>query len=155
MENSLVNQYWTDYQNSLPESERDPENKFVAEQWGDNDKLAEDLSRLIVAGTKTASCSSLWEHEFDGSPIPVKGTKTIVLNGKKEPVCIVETVDVQTRKFDEIDEAFASMEGEGDRSLEYWRKAHWSFFTRVLKKTGKEPAMDMPLVCEKFKVVYK
>ncbi|NEQ26775.1 MAG: ASCH domain-containing protein, partial [Microcoleus sp. SIO2G3] len=44
--------------------------------------------------------------------------------------------------------------GEGDRSLEYWREAHWRYFSRVLPKIGKEPTIDMLLVCERFKVVY-
>jgi uncharacterized protein YhfF len=51
------------------------------------------------------------------------------------------------------------MKKEGDRSLQYWREAHWRFFSRTLpsigKSIGKEPATEMPLVCERFWVVYK
>jgi uncharacterized protein YhfF len=54
-----------------------------------------------------------------------------------------------------VDEEFAYSEGEGDRSLEYWRKAHIRYFKRVLSKIKKEFSEEMPIVCERFKVVYK
>ena len=55
----------------------------------------------------------------------------------------------------EVDARFAYEEGEGDRSLEYWQEAHWRFFSRTLPNVGREPTTDMPLVCERFRVVYK
>ena len=155
MYNSEIKNYWSEYLDSLPEDERSSNIIFSAEQWGDNNELAEELSQLIVSGIKTATCSSLWEYEFEGSKIPEEGIKTIVLNGKNEPVCIIETVNVQIIPFENVDEDFAFQEGEGDRTLEHWRKAHWNFFTRTLNKIKKQPALDMQLVCEKFKVIYK
>ncbi len=155
MYNSEIKNYWSEYLDSLPENEKTSNIIFSAEQWGDSNELAEELSRLIASGVKTATCSSLWEHEFEGSRLPEPGMKTIVLNGKNEPVCIVETTDVRIIPFDKVSEDFAYLEGEGDRSLEYWRKVHWNFFTRILSKIKRQPGMDMPLVCEKFKVVYK
>ena len=34
-------------------------------------------------------------------------------------------------------------------------RRHWRFFSRTLPNIGKEPATDMPLVCERFRVVYR
>lgn len=155
MSNTLIDKYWSEFLNSLPEDERNPDMNYTAEQWGDSSDLANRLSSLILSGKKTASCSSLWEHEKEGSQIPETGMYTIVLNGKSEPVCIVETTDVQIMPFEKVDESFAFLEGEGDRSLEYWRSAHWNFFTRSLEKIDLQPKMNMPVVCEKFKLVYK
>lgn len=45
-------------------------------------------------------------------------------------------------------------EGEGDMSLEYWRKIHRVFFTEELKDLEKEFTEDMMVVCEEFEVVY-
>jgi uncharacterized protein YhfF len=39
-------------------------------------------------------------------------------------------VELVQRRFSEIDEAFAFDEGEGDRTLTYWRTAHQSYFER-------------------------
>jgi uncharacterized protein YhfF len=85
--------------------------------------------------------------------LPEVGLKTIVLDGQGEPLCIVETTEVVVRPYQEVDASFAYEEGEGDRSLEYWRDAHWRFFSRTLPTIGREPTVDMPLVCERFRVI--
>jgi uncharacterized protein YhfF len=117
--------------------------------------MADELGALIADGTKTATCSALWEYEAEDEPLPQVGLKSVVLDGKGDPLCIVETTEVEVRPYEEVDAGFAYEEGEGDRSLEYWREAHWSFFSRTLPNMGKEPTTDMPLVCERFRVVYK
>ena len=117
--------------------------------------MADELGALIVAGTKTATCSSLWEWEVDEDPLPEIGTITIVLDGRGQPLCIIETTEVTIRPFLEVDAQFAYDEGEGDRSLRYWREGHKRFFSRSLAKIGKEFEPDMPLVCERFRVIYR
>jgi uncharacterized protein YhfF len=77
-----------------------------------------------------------------------------VLDGRNEPLCIVETTEVALLTFEQVDARFAWEEGEGDRSLDYWRKAHWDFSSRTLPAIGKEPGKDM-LVCERFRVIYQ
>ena len=52
------------------------------------------------------------------------------------------------RRFDEVDRSFAFDEGEGDRTLEYWRRAHSPYFTR---RGAFSP--DMLLWCERFRVI--
>jgi uncharacterized protein YhfF len=150
-----VEAYWRSYLHTLPAYSPVREEEYIAAGWGDSPQLADELGALIAEGTKTATCSALWEYEAEGSPLPETGSKTIVLDGNGDPVCIVETTEVEVRPSDEVDVRFAYEEGEGDRSLEYWREAHWRFFSRALPNIGKEPAPDMPLVCERFRVVYK
>jgi uncharacterized protein YhfF len=81
--------------------------------------------------------------------------KSVILNGNDEPKCVIETISIAIKKYSEVDAQFAYEEGEGDRSLEYWRDAHRRYFTRTLSKIGKEFTEDMPLVCERFKVVFR
>ncbi|MCI0711098.1 MAG: ASCH domain-containing protein [Chloroflexi bacterium] len=148
-----IDTYWQQYLDILPESERNI--TYIAEGWGDSPEMATELGMLIAQGIKTATCSALWEWEAEGESPPEPGIKTIVLDGDDNPLCIVETTEVTIRPYNEVDAQFASDEGEGDRSLEYWRRVHWQFFTRSLAANGKEPALDMPLVCERFRVIYK
>jgi uncharacterized protein YhfF len=54
-----------------------------------------------------------------------------------------------------VDEEFARAEGEGDLSLAYWRRTHKHFFSRSLPAIDREFSEDMPLVCERFRVIYK
>jgi uncharacterized protein YhfF len=117
--------------------------------------MADELGALIVAGTKTATCSSVWEWQAESEPWPEVGHLTIVLDGRGQPLCIIETVEVAIKPYHQVDASLAYDEGEGDRSLEFWRAAHRRFFSRTLPKIGREFAEDMPLVCERFRVIYK
>ncbi|HEX2180993.1 MAG TPA: ASCH domain-containing protein [Rubrobacteraceae bacterium] len=155
MDGNRVERYWGSYLETLPSDSPVRGERYVAEGWGDSPGMADELGALISSGTKTATCSALWEYEAEGEPLPEVGLKTVVLDGAGDPLCIVETTEVEVRPFDEVDARFAYEEGEGDRSLEDWREAHWRFFSRTLPNIGKEPALDMPLVCERFRVVYR
>jgi len=147
--------YWQKFLAALPADAQYRSRQYVAEGWGDSPQLADELGALITQGIKTGTCSALWEWEAEGNPIPTKGLITIVLDGKDEPLCIVETTEVFIRNYNEVDADFARAEGEGDLSLEYWRAAHKRFFSRTLPKIGMEFSEEMPLVCERFRVIYK
>ena len=155
MYESTVDHYWYAFLHSLPPESRYFGKTYIAEAFGDNPDLAQELGLLVVDGIKSGTCSALWEWIAEGNPIPQPGLISIVLDGTKEPMCIIETTEVFICRFRDVDEDFAAAEGEGDHSLEYWRKAHFNFFSRVLPKIGKEFSEDMPLVCERFKVIYK
>ena len=136
------------------------ENKKYAsdlpEAWsfGDSKDMADDLGNLVRSGIKTATCSLLWEYEFDGDALPEPGELSIILGGNGQPLCLIETTEIKIRPYDQVDPQFAYEEGEGDRSLAYWRNAHWRFFTRVCDRIGRDPDNAMPLVCERFRVIY-
>lgn len=66
----------------------------------------------------------------------------------ERPACVIETCEVAIKRFDEVDAAFAYDEGEGDRSLAYWRWGHERFF----RKYGLF-SEDMLLVCERFRLI--
>ena len=155
MDDNRIEAYWQSYLNTLPVDSPVRDEQYAAEGWGDSPRMADELGALIASGTKTATCSALWEYEAEGEPLPSVGLKTIVLDGNGDPLCIVETTEVKVRPYDEVDARFAYEEGEGDRSLAYWRDAHWRFFSRTLPNVGREPTTEMPLVCERFRVIYK
>lgn len=151
-----VQAYWDAYLATLPASAGEQARTFnMADQFGDTVELADQLSALILNGIKTATCSGVWEWEAEGLDLPRVGFRQIVLDGHGRPVCIIETTEVFFSTFDEVDAAFASDEGEDDRSLESWRTGHWRYFERALPSIGHEPAHDMPLVCERFRVIHK
>jgi uncharacterized protein YhfF len=155
MTKETIKQYWEQFlATQLPDSSYHTKT-YVAEGWGDSPAMADELGALIVQGTKTATCSALWEWEAEGKPIPHVGLITIALDGRGQPLCIVETVEVTIQKYKEVDTEFARAEGEGDLSLHYWREAHRNFFSRTLPKIGKEFSEEMPLVCERFRVIHK
>jgi uncharacterized protein YhfF len=155
MTKETVIDYWEKFLASLPPDSPYRTKTYVAEGWGDGPEMADELGALIAQGTKTATCSALWEWEAEGNPIPQPGLITVVLDGRGEPLCIVESVETSIRKYNEVDADFAREEGEGDLSLNYWREAHRNFFSRVLPKIGKEFSEEVPLVCERFRLIFK
>ena len=56
--------------------------------------------------------------------------------------------------FNNVSKEHAFKEGEGDRSLEYWREVHKKFFRECLEEYGLEFSENMKVVCEEFEVVY-
>ena len=48
----------------------------------------------------------------------------------------------------------AYKEGEGDRSLSYWRQVHEAFFRKEMEASGMTFTEDMGVVCEEFEVIY-
>jgi uncharacterized protein YhfF len=150
---SMIRRFWRSYLDTLPEDSHRPP---LPEAWsfGDTPALADELAELVLSGTKTATSSALWEYEADGESLPAEGALSIVLDGRGEPRCVLETVEVRIRPFQQVDADFAFQEGEGDRSLSYWREAHHRFFGRTLPRIGRAFREDMPLVCERFRVVH-
>ena len=111
--------------------------------FGDSPKLADALLDLVLKNIKTATCST--EDEPNTS---TPGERWIVLDGRGDPRCVIESTEVSYRRFDEVDAAFAFEEGEGDRSLSYWREAHRTYFTRQ-----GELSETMMLMCERLRLV--
>jgi uncharacterized protein YhfF len=111
--------------------------------FGDGPELADELLELVMQGVKTATCST--EDEPNTSS---PGERWVVLDGRGEPRCVIETTEVTYRRFLEVDDAFAFEEGEGDRSLAYWRNAHRTYFGRLGRFSE-----DMMLMCERFRLV--
>ena len=153
---SKIEQLWQRYLATLAAGERAAAlaRGYTAEAWGDNPALADELGTLIAAGTKTATCGALWDYEASGDPLPAPGLLTVVLDGAGAPLCLIETTAVAICAFNEVDAQFAFEEGEDDRSLASWRAGHQRYFTRTLAPIGRTFDETMPLVCERFRLLY-
>ena len=115
------------------------------------DKLAD----LVLQGIKTATCSAYDLYQINTEPLPQAGDYSVILNSSEEAVCIIKTIKVYVTEFKNVSEEHAFKEGEGDRSLEYWRKVHESFLTNELASVHKGFDENTKVVCEEFEVVYK
>ena len=91
----------------------------------DADKLAD----LVYQGLKTATASAYPLYELDGEELPKAGEYSVILDSQENAVCIIQTTKVFLCPFRDVDERQAWKEGEGDRSLSYWRDMHKAFFT--------------------------
>ena len=87
--------------------------------FGDNPALANELAALVLAGLKRATCWAASE-----GLLTEVGKRMVMLDGSGRPRAVLETVELVQRRFNEVNPEFAYDEGDGDRSLEFWRRAH-------------------------------
>ena len=114
--------------------------------FGDSPGMADELAALVLSGQKTATCG------WPPSPEIVAGSYSVMLDGRGAPLAVLESVEVRLLPFLEVEARFAYDEGEGDRTLEWWRDAHRHFFSR--QPEGAAWNDEQVVQCERFRVVY-
>lgn len=91
-------------------------------QFGiDNDKLVE----LVLEGKKTATTS------LNITNVSKPGERSILTFENEKKACIIETKKVIIIKFKDITSEMAFLEGEGNRTLDYYKKAHMDYFKTI------------------------
>ena len=120
----------------------------------DNEKDANDCAKLVVKNIKQATAPSLWSFEINNEKLPRKGDLNIITNWNKVPQAIILTTKIELIKFSEITAKFAQKEGEGDKSLAYWRKVHKSYYKREMQGYKEGFSEDMNIVCQDFDTIY-
>lgn len=149
---TTINDFWQLARDALGADT--PESPPQAWAFGDSAELADELLALVLEGRKTATCDALWRFESDGEPVPTPGDLSIILDGSGEPRCVLEATEIRIMPMNEVDEQFAYDEGEGDRSRDWWHAVHEGYFSRTLSEIDREFDPAMPLVLERFKLLY-
>ncbi|QZY56480.1 ASCH domain-containing protein [Crassaminicella profunda] len=154
-EHKSVQKMWGNYLMSIGENIRNTNKNYTSWYFCDNEKSANNLAKLVKQGTKRATTGLYYFYEVDGEILPKEGVFSIITDWDGIAQCIIQTKKVTVLPFKEVTEEFVKTEGEGDKSLKYWRKVHKDFFTRELKEQEIEFSEDMLVVCEEFEVAYK
>ena len=119
-------------------------------------EMADEILAALLRGDKRATTGLKCLYELEKEPIPQVGQYSVILDGKGLPRCITRIIRVETTPFKDISEEYAFIEGEGDKSLSYWKEAHTQVFTRECREDfGMDFTEDMECVCEYFEVVYQ
>lgn len=114
----------------------------------------DELAALVISGIKVATSSAYPLYEKDGEPLPRVGDYSVILNSKDEAVCVIQTTAVEILPYNQVGEEHALKEGEGDKSLDHWRRVHCEFFAKEMKSIGDVFIEDMPVVCEELRCVF-
>ena len=123
------------------------------EAWAFGD-APDELARLVLEGEKTGTSSAHIWYELESEPLPKPGEYSVILDAKGEAICVIQTTKVYVTTFDQMTEEHAWKEGEGDKSLTYWRNVHKNFFTKELTEAGLCFDEKMEIVCEEFVRVF-
>jgi uncharacterized protein YhfF len=131
-----------------------PAGPVLVDGYGDSPELSEELLGLVKSGRKRAGTGLLWAYESDGEVVAKAGDIEIVLDHLHRPALVTRIVSSEVIPFNQVTAEYAAIEGEGDGSLEYWRRGHWNFFSRECKRIGRQPVKNMPVICCIFEVLH-
>lgn len=147
-----MEEYWKNFQNNNPEyhSLKQPQSFYFC----DNKEDADECAELVIKKIKQATSPSVWWFEINNENFPKVGDIAIVTNWNGEPKAIIKTTKVEIVKFKDITAEYAYTEGEGDKSLEYWKKVHWDYYKKEMEEFGEYPNEGMEIVCEYFATIW-
>ena len=149
---SAVAAFWSEFSRHV--GGVDDASFYEAFHFGDSDALAQELAALVLAGTKRATAGAVWSFEAAGKRLPRPGDLSVVTAWSGQPLAVIRTTRVELMPFDRVTAEFAAVEGEGDGSLDFWRRAHTAYFGRECARVGRVFSVHMPVCCERFELVY-
>ncbi|WP_452224994.1 ASCH domain-containing protein [Lacinutrix chionoecetis] len=149
--NSVEN-LWMDYLNKNHKVKH--KEAPVSFYFCDNEKDANECAELVVKGIKKATATSLWWFEKNNEPLPKIGDQYVITDWDGNAKAIVEVIKIEKTPYNKITAEFAKTEGEGDKSLKYWKKVHKDYYSREMKPHNESFNEDMIIVCEYFKTIY-
>jgi uncharacterized protein YhfF len=150
-----VQEMWERYLMTIGENPGSTEMTYQSWYFCDNQEDANELVELVMSGTKRGTASLYILYERANERIPAAGDLSVLTDWDGIARCIIRDKNVTIVPFKDISEEHAMIEGEGDKSLDYWRRAHINFFTRELEGMGAEFNEDVLVVFEEFEVVFQ
>ncbi len=145
-------QFWERFRGEFPGVGEDE--PYQVWYFGNTPEMASDLARLVLNGTKTATASLCAVNEAKPDEAPHPNGYSVVTDLFGEPVCVIQTTEIRIQPFAEVDAQVAFDEGEGDRSLEYWRDVHRKYFSREAAEMGVKFTDTSAVCCERFRLLF-
>ena len=129
--------------------------KYEAYYYGYKE-IADKILGWLLSGDKRATTGLKCLYDLENESLPQVGDYSVILDSNENPRCITRITKIEIVKFKDISEEYAFIEGEGDKSLRYWKEEHKKVFTRECKEDyDMEFNEEMECVCEYFEVVYQ
>ncbi len=147
-----VEEFWAEF---CASSGVPADQTYQAWYFGDTPEMALELAGLVVSGRKTATASLARTNELEPQNAPILGIHSVVTDFFGNPLCVIRTSEIRHLPFSRVDAEFAADEGEGDRTLEYWRRVHRDYFERESARLGFEFNDDSIVCCERFELLSK
>lgn len=146
---------WVDYLTTINEQADSTTMKYYCWNFETSKEACNKLLKLVKEGKKTGT--SCTKDSFDASDeiIPQIGDLHIITDWDNEAECIIQTTAVNFIPYKDVSAEIAKKEGEGDRTLQYWRDVHHKIHEREQEACGKKFSPDTLIVCEEFQLIYK
>lgn len=151
MKNESVQKFWEEF---CEINKINSETPYQAWFFGNTSEMARNLAELVLRGDKRATATLLESAKLYPESAPIDDGYSVVTDFENNPMCVIKATEIRHLPFDEVDAEFAFDEGEGDKTLRYWRKAHHEFFTRDAAENGVEFNEKSIIICERFELLY-
>ena len=142
--------YWGEFRRARS----GPEQPYDVCRMGDSAAFGDELLQLVLKGPKRATACLLRDVESGREVMARVGGHVVVLDGADRPRAIWRTRTVEVKPLDQVDDAFAWDEGEGDRTRADWLAMHVRYFTKRAMAEGFAFAASLPAVFERFTLVW-
>ncbi|MEO7387540.1 MAG: ASCH domain-containing protein [Gammaproteobacteria bacterium] len=119
---------------------------------GRTPELCERLTRFIIAREKTGVFSQ--PEDFPGGRLPRVGEHAVLMDYSDEPRCLIRYDECTVLPFVAVGPEHVEVETAALRSVAAWRKLHRDYWEPVLAARGEAFADDMPIVFQRFTVLY-
>lgn len=120
MENASARNLWGDFLDAHLEFASEDAPKVI--HFCDNEKDADLCADLVCKEIKRATTHSLKGIQLRNEALPKIGDFYVVTDWEGNAKCVIRTTAVKLLPFFSIREEHARLEGEGDKSLEHWKK---------------------------------
>lgn len=114
---------------------------------GKNKKQANKLYKLVLKGKKIATSYLYNENEKLAS-----NDYSILTNWDKNRQLLILTTNIEIVPFNKVTKQHVQNEGEGTKTLRFWRKIHKKLFTKELEESKKLFTDETLIVCKTFKI---
>ena len=145
--------YWNAYLKTDPPGR--PLVPRITASYAGNRRTTDSLLQLYLSGKKIAGSSLVQDFISSGESLPQVGDFWILLDSNSMPRCILKTERSEMHKFKDVTVEIAVAEGEGDLSIDFWKKTHKKFYDPFLKTWGVTDIEDAAVVTEFFKLVHR
>ena len=115
---------------------------------------SDEILNRILSGEKRANTGLHNLFAAQMNLLPRVGDYTVLLDSKMQPRCITRTTKVEIVPFADITAEYTAVEGDGDKSLAFWRESHRKSFADACNEVSMVFDESMRCVCEYFEVVY-
>lgn len=120
----------------------------------DDPAIADARLEHVLAGHQRATTTLLWAHESRGEALPGVGDLRLIRDAGGRARAVMEVLECHVVPFEDVDEHVAADVGDGDLSLDAWRRTYGATFERQCREFGWCASEAMPIVCLRFRLVY-
>ena len=145
-----IDDFWNQAVNYMPTLTGDHQVRSI----GIDEETTGLIISFIKAREKVGTFSLPWIMKAENLPMSHEGLPIILLSYDGKPELVVQLTEVFETRFGDIDIEVTSIDGPPVRDPEVWIPLHTNYWNGLLKDYGRSCTDDMPVLVEKFKLVF-